>query len=57
MKSLRRRDLVMNHTPPQVPVHRVNDEPLLMLDYVIGDHEGSLMEVYMPVEIMQDEEA
>jgi hypothetical protein len=57
MKSLRRRDPVMDHAPPEASVHRVHDEPLSMMDYVVGDHEGSLMEVYMPVEIMEDEEA
>jgi hypothetical protein len=28
-----------------------------MRDHVVGDHEGSLMEEYMAVEIMEDEEA
>jgi hypothetical protein len=47
----------MHHAPPKVSVHRVNDEPLVVRDYMVGDHEGSLMEETMPVKIMEDEEA
>jgi len=47
----------MDHAPPQVSVHRIDDEPSSIMDYVVGDHEGSIMEVPMPVEIMEDEEA
>jgi hypothetical protein len=57
MKSLRRRDPVMHHAPPEGSIHRVHDEPLFMPDYVVGDHEGSLVEENMPMEIMEDEEA
>ncbi len=47
----------MHHAPPEGSIHRVNDERFFMLDYVVGDHEGSLVEENMPVEIMEDEEA